>query len=63
MTETKLTRKDVVKWLVANGRHCSKTSISVLTPMSAYVLPFDLVNSFEVFSDAFNEYAGEELWA
>jgi hypothetical protein len=48
-TETKMQRKEVVKWLLAHGRHCGRDA-SVNRQRSAYVLPYDLVEKFEVFN-------------
>jgi hypothetical protein len=48
-TETRLTRKQIVKWLMANGRYYDKTA-SVNRRRCAYVLPLELVESHEVFS-------------
>jgi hypothetical protein len=47
-TETKLPRKDVVSWLLAHGRHHGKDA-SINRRRCAYVLPFSLVDGFEVF--------------
>jgi hypothetical protein len=48
-TETKLTRKDVVKWLLAHGRYCNKDA-SINRRRCAYVLPYELVENFQIFS-------------
>lgn len=48
-TETKLARKDVVKWMLAHGRYYNRMA-SVNRRRSAYVLPIDLVKNFEVFA-------------
>jgi hypothetical protein len=48
-TETKITRKEVVKWLRANGRWCSREA-SVNRWRCAYTLPYSLVESFEIFA-------------
>jgi hypothetical protein len=39
----------VVKWLLAHGRYCRKDA-STNRHRCAYVLPFDLVDKFEVFA-------------
>jgi hypothetical protein len=55
-TETKLTRKEVVKWLRDHGRYYDrKTSIN--RRRSAYVLPYDLVKGFEIFA-----LRGQKIW-
>jgi hypothetical protein len=48
-TETKLTRREVVKWLRAHGR-CYGRDATVNRRRSAYVLPYDMVEKFEVFA-------------
>jgi hypothetical protein len=48
-TETKITRKEVVKWLLAHGRYYGRDA-SVHRRRCAYVLPLGLVESFEVFA-------------
>src|SRR5262249_55579800 len=47
-TETKITRKEVVRWLLDRGRYHDKNA-SVNRRRCAYVLPYDLVQSFEIF--------------
>src|SRR5262249_31346576 len=47
-TETKLTRKEVVRWLLDHGRHCGKDA-TVNRRRCAYTLPYSLVDSFEMF--------------
>jgi hypothetical protein len=48
-TETKLTRKDVSKWLLVHGRQCGRTA-TVNRRRSAYVLPLGIVEIHEVFA-------------
>jgi hypothetical protein len=48
-TETKITRKEVVKWLKLHGRHYDKNA-SVNRRRCAYVLPYSLVEGFESFT-------------
>ena len=47
-TETKMPRKDIVKWLRAHGRYYNGKA-SVNRRRCAYVLPYDLVDSYEGF--------------
>jgi hypothetical protein len=48
-TETKLTRKEVVAWLRAHGRYYDRKA-SVNRRRCAYILPYALVENFEIFS-------------
>jgi hypothetical protein len=48
-TETKLTRKEVTDWLLAHGRYYNRNT-SINRRRCAYVLPFSLVESFEVYA-------------
>jgi hypothetical protein len=48
-TETKLTRKEVVAWLRAHGRYHNKEA-TVNRWRCAYVLPYELVEGFQVFA-------------
>jgi hypothetical protein len=48
-TETRLPRREVVRWLKANGRYYGRDA-TVNRRRCAYVLPHDLVEKFEVFS-------------
>lgn len=48
-TETKITRKDVVAWLRAHGRYYNREA-SVNRWRCAYIVPWALVNGFELFS-------------
>jgi hypothetical protein len=48
-TETKMGRREVVAWLMAHGRHHNKEA-TVNRRRCAYILPYSLVESFEVFA-------------
>jgi hypothetical protein len=48
-TETKMARREVVAWLMAHGRHYGKDA-TINRRRCAYVLPFSLVEGFEVFA-------------
>jgi hypothetical protein len=55
-TETKLTRREVVKWLKAHGRYYNREA-SVHRRRCAYVLPYELVKNFEVFNLRSSSYS------
>jgi hypothetical protein len=48
-TETKMARREVVAWLMAHGRHYGADA-SINRRRCAYVLPYSLVDGFEVFA-------------
>lgn len=48
-TETKIKRGEIVKWLRAHGRYCNREA-SVNRWRCAYILPYSLVESFEIFA-------------
>jgi hypothetical protein len=48
-TETKMTRKEIVDWLLAHGRHLGRDA-SPNRVRSAYAIPFSLVEGFQIFA-------------